>query len=137
MIYLFIFRAFCLYDIQFEHAKFIKLNKRGRKKADEKDKENVPVNVNPKYLMYNGVEWHQTQLDQLHSLLNSFISIKKTFNEYNYVQQQHQLKVQQQQQQQLFPIFSKDKSILLARPQTPKTKRVSHRQKKNAAALQI
>ena len=48
--------------------------------------------------MYNGVEWHQTQLDQLHSLLNTFISIKNTFNEYNYVQQQHQLKVQQQQQ---------------------------------------
>ena len=93
--------------------------------------------MNQKYLMYNGVEWHQTQLDQLHSLLNSFISIKNTFNEYNYVQQQHQLKVQQQQQQQLFPIFNKDKSILLARPQTPKTKRVSHRQKKNAAALQI
>ena len=69
--------------------------------------------------MYNGVEWHQTQLDQLHSLLNTFISIKNTFNEYNYVQQQHQLKVQQQQQaqqQQLFPIFNKDKSILLARP---------------------
>ena len=91
--------------------------------------------------MYNGVEWHQTQLDQLHSLLNTFISIKNTFNEYNYVQQQHQLKVQQQQQaqqQQLFPIFNKDKSILsIARPQTPKTKRVSHRQKKNAAALQI
>ena len=67
------------------------------------------------------------------------LSIKNTFNEYNYVQQQHQLKVQQQQQaqQQLFPIFNKDKSILLARPQTPKTKRVSHRQKKNAAALQM
>ena len=68
------------------------------------------------------------------------LSIKNTFNEYNYVQQQHQLKVQQQQQaqqQQLFPIFNKDKSILLARPQTPKTKRVSNRQKKNTAALQI
>ena len=40
-------------------------------------------------------------------------------------------------EKQMFPIFNKDKSILLARPQTPKTKRVSHRQKKNAAALQI
>jgi hypothetical protein len=40
-------------------------------------------------------------------------------------------------EKQMFPIFNKDKSILLARPQTPKTNRVSHRQKKNAAALQI
>jgi hypothetical protein len=45
-----------LYDVLFEKAKFAKLTKKGRKKVEEKDKENVPVNN--KFIMYN---------DQLHS----------------------------------------------------------------------
>jgi hypothetical protein len=59
----------------------VKLPKKGRKKAD--DKENIPVN----YVMYNGVEWYQTQLDQLHSLLNTFVAISNTMNEYNLLKQ--------------------------------------------------
>ena len=108
----------------------MKLPKKGRKKAD--DKENIPVNVNQNYVMYNGVEWYQTLLDQLHSLLNTFVAISNTMNEYNFLKQQEQEILAQQQ---LFPIFNKEKSILLARPQTPKSKRSSNRQKKNSSAL--
>ena len=36
------FRAFSLYDIQFDQAKFHKLNKKGRKKNDE-NKENYYI----------------------------------------------------------------------------------------------
>ncbi len=111
-----------MYDVQFEQAKFVKLPKKGRKKVEEKDKENVPVNN--KFIMYNGVEWYQTQLDQLHSLLQTFVAMTNTINDYNYVQQQ-----------QLFPIFNNHKSILLAKPQTPKSKRASNRVKKNSSAL--
>ena len=110
--------------------------KREEKKADDKDKENISTNVNHKYVMYNGGEWYQTQLDQLHSLLNTFAAMTTTMNEYNYVQQQQQV-ILLQKQQNLFPIFNNDRSILLARPQSPKTKRSSNRPKKNSAALQF
>jgi hypothetical protein len=51
--------------------------------------------------MYNGVEWYQTQLDQLHSLLNTFVAISNTMNEYNLLKQQEQEILAQKQ---FFPI---------------------------------
>jgi hypothetical protein len=102
----------------------------GRKKTY--DKENIIVNFNENYVINNGVELYQTQLDQLHSLLNTFVAISNTMNEYNFLKQQDQEILAQQQ---LFPIFNEEKSFLLARPQTPKSKRSSNRQKKNSGAL--
>jgi hypothetical protein len=58
--------------------------------------------------------------------LQTFGAMTNTINGYNYVQQ-NQLQVVQQQ---LFPIFNNHKSILLAKPQTPKSKRASNRAKK-------
>jgi aminopeptidase N len=54
--------------------------------------------------MYNGVEWYQTQLDQLHSLLDTFVAISNTMNEYNLLKQQEQEILAQKQ---FFPIFNK------------------------------
>ncbi len=59
----------------------MKLPKKGRKKAD--DKENIPVNVNQNYVMYNGVEWYQTQLDQLHALFSCINNSNKKYSPNN------------------------------------------------------
>jgi hypothetical protein len=45
------------------------------------------------------------------------------------------VKNEAKEQQQLFPILNNHKSILLAKPQTPKSKRASNRIKKNSSAL--
>jgi hypothetical protein len=55
-------------------------------------------------VIYNGVEWYQTQLDQLHLLLNTFFAISNTMNEYNLLKQQEQERLAQKQ---FFPIFNK------------------------------
>ena len=127
------FRAFSLYDIQFDQAKFHKLNKKGRKKNDENKENNQ---IDHKYIFsvngFHNVSIFQSQLDKLTSLVNSYIAINNSIRQYNFVKN---IELQQQQQQQLFPIFNNERSILLARPQTPKPKRAPKRSKKNTPAL--
>ena len=127
------FRAFSLYDIQFDQAKFHKLNKKGRKKNDE-NKENNQIDHNYIFSVngFYNVSIFQSQLDKLTSLVNSYIAINNSIRQYNFVKN---IELQQQQQQQLFPIFNNERSILLARPQTPKPKRAPKRSKKNTPAL--
>ena len=127
------FRAFSLYDIQFDQAKFHKLNKKGRKKNYE-NKENNQIDHNYTFSVngFYNVSILQSQLDKLTSLVNSYIAINNSIRQYNFVKN---IELQQQQQQQLFPIFNNERSILLARPQTPKPKRAPKRSKKNTLAL--
>ena len=127
------FRAFSLYDIQFDQAKFHKLNKKGRKKNDE-NKENNQIDHNYIFSVngFYNVSIFQSQLNKLTSLVNSYIAINNSIRQYNFVKN---IELQQQQQQQLFPIFNNERSILLARPQTPKPKRAPKRSKKNTPAL--
>ena len=127
------FRAFSLYDIQFDQAKFHKLNKKGRKKNDE-NKENNQIDHNYTFSVigFYNVSILQSQLDKLTSLVNSYIAINNSIRQNNFVKN---IELQQQQQQQLFPIFNNERSILLVRPQTPKPKRAPIRSKKNTPAL--
>jgi hypothetical protein len=132
------FRAFSLYDIQFDQAKFHKLNKKGRKKNDE-NKENNQIDHNYTFSVngFYNISILQSQLDKLTSLVNSYIAINNSIRQYNFVKNIELHQQQQQQQQQLFPIFNNERSILLARPQTPKPKRAPKRSKKNTPALSI
>ncbi len=118
-----IFRAFSLYDIQFEQAKFTKKPKKGRKKKeDDNNKENIEQNVNKLVGYYNN--FYETQMIQLETQLKFFYNLNQTTFNFNKIscdqqllqQQQQQLQQQklQQQQQQYFSIFNTTNSILLA-----------------------
>jgi hypothetical protein len=135
-----IFRAFSLYDIQFEQAKFTKKPKKGRKKKeDDNNKENIEQNVNKLIGYYNN--FYETQMIQLETQLKFFYYLNQTTFKFNKISCDQQLLQQQQQQlqqqQQYFSIFNTTNSILLAKPQTIKKPRAINRGKKNSTALQF
>ena len=136
---LLIFRAFSLYDIQFEQAKFTKKPKKGRKiKENVNNKENIDQNVNKIVGYYNN--FYETQMVQLETQLRYFFYLNQTIFNYNkilYEEQFLQQQLQLQQQHQYFPIFNNNNSILLAKPQTIKKPRASNRGEKNSTALQF
>jgi hypothetical protein len=113
-----------LYDIQFDQAKFNKKASKGRKKKDDKNKENIAINQTYIGGLLN------SQHQQLLSQINSYLAMRKSIMDLNVITQQHFI---QQQQQQFYPIF--EKSILLAKPQVVKKTREPNRSKKNSSAL--
>jgi hypothetical protein len=101
-----------LNDIQFEQAKFIKLAKKGRKNKNDQAKETGTI---------------------IH--LIHYNSFNQSINSYSLIEQQRILELNNRRQQQLCPIFNNSKSILLAKPQTPKPSRSHGRPRKNTQAL--
>ena len=115
-------RAFSLYDIQFEQAKFTKKTKKGRKKKEDNEKENLNSES------FVGC-FYEMQFKQLLTQVNIYISMRQQFIDYYEVNQQQYLQQKQKKQQdELFPIFNKP--ILLCKPQTVKKARTANRLKK-------
>ena len=102
-----IFRAFSLYDIQFEQAKFTKKPKKGRKiKEIDINKENIEQNVNKLVGYYNN--FYETQMIQLEKQLKFFYYLNQiTFNFNKFLCEQQLI----QQQKQYFSIFNTTNSI--------------------------
>jgi len=107
------------------------IKKEGKKNDENKENNQIDHNYIFSVNGFYNVSIFQSQLDKLTSLVNSYIAINNSIRQYNFVKN---IELQQQQQQ-LFPIFNNERSILLARPQTPKPKRAPKRSKKNTPAL--
>ena len=73
----------------------------------------------------------ETQFQQFTVQVNFYNSFNQSINVYNLIEQQRILELNNRRQQQLYPIFNNLKSILLAKPQTPKPNRSRGRPKKN------
>jgi hypothetical protein len=121
-----------IYDIQFVQAKFVKKNKKGRKKKEDSNKENVDV-IDASKVIDNSY-LYQFHYDQFVSQRATYFAINKFIVDYNNSifinNQNNQQQLLLQQQQQFYTIFSHSPSILLAKPQTIKKGRSANRTKK-------